>query len=330
MKELISALTHETVNRLKAPFLGSFILSWIAVNHSYVIEFLFSSSTSKISLVKSSTFDFNTDLLFPLIVALAYTFALPFIQYWIDKLKHLLIERKRIQEHHERRADEYKAQMKASEYQAKSSLSYQQDRLNRDLDNWEQQRAVYEDQIENLQTQINASTEQLKSVQDELEETKNNLKNKEFEANSLLKTKEENQKRLDEASGFYERMKDAEKALENAHLTEIELRELLDTKSSNIVALEDLVLSVYDNMAESDAQIKDNLWEELKNRADINPNMIEVITKSYSSRINKQREKMSTFRPMMTNLRKRQEKRHSQKEKNMSVKEHKNETGVAL
>ncbi|MEZ9398967.1 hypothetical protein AB4393_23470 [Vibrio splendidus] len=320
MKELVNAITQATANRLKAPFLGSFILAWLIVNRVFAVEFLFNSSEGKIELVKGSSFNLTTDLVAPLALAVLYTYGLPFIQFFIDKTKHKLIDKKRIEEHHVRRADEYKAQMVASEYQAKSSLSYQQDKLNRDLDNWGQQREEYESRIENLNTQLESGTEQLTLITAELEKSKEELKLNVEKVEFLTKEREEQKRQIAESSEYYIRYEESKKEL-SSHASkneELEL-ELKSMKGSSEV-LENIVLALHDSIESSDQQIASNLKAELLHRKGIAPEDIAVITKSYQKRVKDSRNKLTAYRPMLANIRKRHTEQYSDEKSFSAIK----------
>ncbi|WP_435247094.1 hypothetical protein ACMAZD_09825 [Vibrio sp. nBUS_14] len=320
MKELVNAITQASINRLRAPFLGSFILAWLAVNHVFVVEFLFSSSEDKIVLAKSNSLDFLRDAFYPLGLALLYTYGLPFIQHLIDGSKHRWIDRKRIADHHGRRADEYRLQMVASEYQAKSSLSYQQDKLNRDLDNWEQQREEYESRIENLNTQLESGTEQLTLITAELEKTKQEQQLNAEKVEFLTKEREEQKRQIAETSEYYIRYEESKKEL-SSHASkneELEL-ELKSMKESSKV-LENIVLALHDSLESSDQQIASNLKAELLHRKGIAPEDIAVITKSYQKRVKDSRDKLTAYRPMLANIRKRHTEQYSDKKSFSAIK----------
>lgn len=159
MKELVSAITQATANRLRSPFLGSFVLAWLAINHVQVIEFIFSDSAVKIMLVKNREFEWTSDAIFPLATALLYTFALPFVQHYIDVAKHWLIDDKRTRANHDRLKDKYESLSEASEQQARASVDYWREKLNRDLDRWDEERVELQEQLASLQATINNNNE---------------------------------------------------------------------------------------------------------------------------------------------------------------------------
>jgi chromosome segregation ATPase len=291
-------------------------LAWLIVNRVFVVEFLFSSPEGKIELAKGSAFNLTTDLIAPLGLALLYTYGLPFIQFFIDKTKHKLIDKKRIEEHHGRRADEYKAQMVASEYQAKSSISYQQDKLNRDLDNWGQQREEYESRIENLNTQLDSGTEQLALITAELEKAK---QEQESNLEKIAVLTEENQHQMEQIEVFKE-MSDQFERTKNK-LTSVEdnierLQAELTSEKNNKTTLEDMALAFYDSMVTSDANIRSDLHMELTLRSGINEKDIDVIADSFITRVKQYRSASHAYYGSIKNLKRKKEERSKMKKFN--------------
>lgn len=154
MKDFVNAFTQAMANRLKAPFLGSFVLCWIAVNHKFIVEFIFSTSPEKITLVQGSVFDCWTDIFFPLGLAVLYTFGLPVVQYVVDLAKRKLIDERRIEAKQSLRKFQYEQQRDAAQVQAEASLSYQQDKLNRNLQDWATERDNLNDEIDALKKDL--------------------------------------------------------------------------------------------------------------------------------------------------------------------------------
>jgi len=162
MKELVSAFSQAMANRLRAPILGSFILAWLAVNHTEIMRFFYSTPEAKLLLLNQETVWFVKSwsapilmkVVYPFLAALAYTFGLPLIQHLIDVRKHQWIDGKRIKAQHKRLQDEYISQAIISEAKARSSNEYWQDKLKRDLDKWESEREGHETDIKNLRDQV--------------------------------------------------------------------------------------------------------------------------------------------------------------------------------
>ena len=174
MKELIAAFSDATVNRLKSPILGSFVLSWIVINHVLLLTFIFSTSQQKIILLQSD-FPFwsltpsiwscppATYLIYPAIASIIYTFGLPWLQHLIDTKKFRLIDSKRITEKHRTDRFIYSSQKRTNRVRAESNLDYWKNKLNRDLDNWDNKRQVLENDVSQLRLERDSLQSQLTS-----------------------------------------------------------------------------------------------------------------------------------------------------------------------
>ncbi|RPF25107.1 hypothetical protein [Vibrio crassostreae] len=180
MKELFNALTQATANRLKSPILGSFILSWIAVNHKVILTFIFSDSAGKIALLSDPspfwtispiwyTSPLAMQFAYPCFLAIVYTFGLPWIQHHLDGKKHKFIDEERAEAHYGRLKTLYTCQGDVARAQASSSLEYWREKLNRDLDDWDSQRNEYEARLANMTTELEKTTTSLGEVMSEKE-----------------------------------------------------------------------------------------------------------------------------------------------------------------
>ncbi len=87
MKDFINTIFQTSKERLKNPFIGSFILSWCIFNWKAILIIVFSAKTieQKIDLVSNNYFDINLLLWFPIIMALLYVLVLPYISLIFDK-----------------------------------------------------------------------------------------------------------------------------------------------------------------------------------------------------------------------------------------------------
>lgn len=180
MKELFNALTQATANRLKSPILGSFILSWIAVNHKVILTFIFSDSAGKIALLSDPspfwtispvwyTSPLAMQFAYPCFLAIVYTFGLPWIQHHLDGKKHKFIDEERAEAHYGRLKTLYTCQGDVARAQASSSLEYWREKLNRDLDDWDSQRNEYEARLANMTAELEKTTASLGEVMSEKE-----------------------------------------------------------------------------------------------------------------------------------------------------------------
>ncbi|WP_133405728.1 hypothetical protein [Parashewanella tropica] len=200
MKELVSAVSQTAANRLKSPIIGSFVLSWLAINHKAVLTFFFSSTEKKLEQLQHSTEFFIAEpswylspplmvIVYPFTLAIAYTFLLPLIQHIVDSLKFDLIDLRRLEKKHENDLKKFKSLQTVSKAQAESSIDYWKEKLNRDLDNWDKKREEFESDLaylrsekHNLQTSLSSVSEireshekKIKSLELELKETKSRL-----------------------------------------------------------------------------------------------------------------------------------------------------------
>ncbi|MBD0786709.1 hypothetical protein HUO09_10145 [Vibrio sp. Y2-5] len=128
MKELFSSIYLEASNRMKSPILGTFVLCWLAYNHIWVAEFVLAANNAeRLSHIKASSVSFWSDAFFPLLMASAYIFGVPFIQWGVDKAKYRLIEKRRLSTHHSQLSERYTSQARVSELRSKTTLEYWQE-----------------------------------------------------------------------------------------------------------------------------------------------------------------------------------------------------------
>lgn len=187
MKELVSALSQATANRLKSPILGSFVLSWLVINHASILTFVFSTSAKKIELLHSDSVFWSLEpsfwscapmmtIVYPAIASLFYTFGLPWVQYKIDIKKFRLVDAKRIKEKH--RADRYVylSQKRTSKAKAESNPEYWKEKLSRDLVTWDLDRSNLQSELDltretrdSLQQQVNSSNSIQTNLSKEIE-----------------------------------------------------------------------------------------------------------------------------------------------------------------
>ncbi|EKB1966865.1 hypothetical protein ACN9RQ_002371 [Vibrio parahaemolyticus] len=245
MKELVAAITHTATNRLKAPVLGSFILSWIAVNHSSLLIFLLSTSEQKIKLLTTESTFWTTGsswflsppmmhIAYPVLLTIIYTFGLPFVQYLVDSLKLNFIDKKRIRKKHETDKFEYESQIEVSRAQAKSNVDYQRNLLSRSLDKWEEQRTAYENDIANLretrdslQQQLNASNSSQMDLSEELENLRQSIYSlkSEYNENEMSWT-ERLKQQSDENKALHTDKENLEQQLEESRFLQEQEKEL--------------------------------------------------------------------------------------------------------
>lgn len=96
MRELLNTFFKSTEERIKNPFIGSFITSWIVFNWKPIIFLILSSKIieSKIVYIEENFSNIWYVFLFPLIAGIFYVLILPYINLVFDELlKYSVIKR---------------------------------------------------------------------------------------------------------------------------------------------------------------------------------------------------------------------------------------------
>lgn len=250
MKELISAISQATANRLRSPILGSFVLSWLVVNSNAVLTFIFSDSTGKLNLLKAGgsfwtlqpTFTESPlmmNIIWPLLAALVYTFVVPFAQHLVDYYKFDLIDKKRIRAKHKSDAVTFRSQKVTSRAKALANPEYWTDKLNRDLDKWDKQRERYEADLDSLREERDSVVQQSKSFQTLSETHEKVIADFQAEKDRLVESLKEQDYRLKELTKEKERVSNQSKNESRDLYSEI--NELKTTLINKAEELEDAV-----------------------------------------------------------------------------------------
>jgi hypothetical protein len=81
MKDLIKSLIETSTERIKNPFVGTFIFSWIAFNWKSIMFLLVSDMKiqDRISYVETNYYSILNFLIFPLLLAFIYIVILPYV-----------------------------------------------------------------------------------------------------------------------------------------------------------------------------------------------------------------------------------------------------------
>lgn len=97
MKGIITAILDTSKDRLKNPFIGAFVLSWIAINWKPIATFLFSKETIKerIQIIELSYESVWNVLYFPLIIAGIYIVILPYVMLGFDMLANIALKKRK-------------------------------------------------------------------------------------------------------------------------------------------------------------------------------------------------------------------------------------------
>lgn len=170
MQSFISSVFSEMSNRVKTPLLGTFALCWLAYNYNHVAKLMFSDNTQRLVLIDSLSFDWFSDVLMPLVLALAYIFLVPIAQWGIDKGKYWLVDKRRTATLHHHLLDTYRSQQRVARQQSKTKIEYWQELHRNNAENAGQKIIL-------LKTQISNEKMQSKAIEDELREAKRHNSN---------------------------------------------------------------------------------------------------------------------------------------------------------
>lgn len=137
--------------RIGMPIIFTYFFSWILINSDYVVTLLFGSKELTDEVIRNHIHDPWADFGYPLILALAFTLIMPYIQHWLtlggshsDKLRKDKKSQLRIDDI-VRRTDELKAEVQ----QDKDYLRKVRDN---ELDGWLRQKSGLESDVKEAKT----------------------------------------------------------------------------------------------------------------------------------------------------------------------------------
>ncbi|WP_028302558.1 hypothetical protein [Oceanospirillum beijerinckii] len=87
MKSMISSITDNVRARLKTPLIGAFIFSWVAIHVKGVSVFLLVDTQTKIEILRNKDWLLWGDVIFPLILSVAYLIVLPLVNLLYDRFE---------------------------------------------------------------------------------------------------------------------------------------------------------------------------------------------------------------------------------------------------
>lgn len=183
MKEILKSFIETSRDRIKNPFIGSFIISWMIINWRPIFILLFSNKEieKKIEYIEGCYINYITYFLIPFLMTLIYMILLPYFMLMIDKIiRESTVGRKR-----------NLLEQQMIDYEAKKKIAVEDSEL-------EDIKANYRDkvdlnkQIEQLREQLNKREVNLKLQLSKIEEltTENtNLKKTIPNKNNIKKEK---------------------------------------------------------------------------------------------------------------------------------------------
>lgn len=185
--------------RIKSPFFGSFIFSWIIINWKPISYFIYSKDKMlhKIIVIESSYENLGNALWRPLFLSLFYVIISPYVNQVINKLISTAAKNKRNEEHKIKMDQIDNAhELAIKEKELENILSGNRDisQLNEKIQSLNQENLNLKDTLQNKDKIIGDYGEQLNSVNLELQRANKNLQ---FEKN-LKKDNELNEKKLND------------------------------------------------------------------------------------------------------------------------------------
>ncbi|MCF8297685.1 MAG: hypothetical protein K9J13_09105 [Saprospiraceae bacterium] len=145
MKNLVKAIFDSTTERIKNPFIGTLIVSWIIINWKAIAVLLFDDKNiiDRIIFIESNYVSLSNNLIWPIAVALIYIIVLPYIMLSLEwVIKTSTIKRKEyaseqsvidIQLKQKLVKEEVELENIKANYQDKADLNKQIDRLNTEV-----------------------------------------------------------------------------------------------------------------------------------------------------------------------------------------------------
>ncbi|EFP97446.1 hypothetical protein [Vibrio caribbeanicus] len=162
--DALKSVGEALASRFKTPLVSSFIFAWLMVNHTVVLEFLLTTVDTKLEMIKVLQFDWETDVLFPLLSALLFIIFVPVLQLSLDVLVFVVLGdlRKKLDEkvanNALRSTVEHQAKLVDAELEnwsnEKKSLTAERDKLQLDLHNIEDKFRDSEKTVKILKSEI--------------------------------------------------------------------------------------------------------------------------------------------------------------------------------
>lgn len=134
--------------RLKTPLIATFIFSWLIVNHSFALEFMFESLENKVAIAKAMNWDWQYSLIYPSLVTFAYVLIVPALQLGLDWIVLNTLGEWR------KKHDSLDSRNKAE-----SSQAHQAKLLEKDLVKWEQEREELKREVQGLANKLSETEE---------------------------------------------------------------------------------------------------------------------------------------------------------------------------
>ncbi|UOB18671.1 coiled-coil domain-containing protein [Abyssalbus ytuae] len=160
MREILNTFLDTTRERIKNPFIGAFIFSFVAFNWKPIFIILFASKTiqEKIKIVESEYTGLLYNLWLPILFALFYVLILPYIMWLFDRISSKAVVGRK----------ENVVEQQLFDLRSKQRLAEQESRLE-DIRASFRETADLNKKIDVLSTQIEERDKTIEVLQNELE-----------------------------------------------------------------------------------------------------------------------------------------------------------------
>lgn len=160
MKELLKTFFETSKERIKNPFIGAFIFSWIAINWKPVLLLIFSTKTieGKITYIEINYSLVLNTLILPAMIAISYIAVLPYLMWFLDSISLKAIYGRKTN----------MVQLQLNDIKAKQDLAEEESNLENIKADY-REKADLNKKIERLNTLIEDQREQIKELNEEIE-----------------------------------------------------------------------------------------------------------------------------------------------------------------
>ncbi|MBW2936496.1 hypothetical protein KXJ69_00165 [Aureisphaera sp. CAU 1614] len=200
MIDFFKTFFETSKERIKNPLIGTFIISWMAINWRPIVVLLFSDQSieNRIDYIVSCYSSFKSYFLIPFLISLVYVIILPYFMWAVDYLiKKSTVERKR-----------NVLNQVLLDYEGKQKIAIEESKLE-DLKANFRDKADLNNQIELLRNQLDERDEAIKILNSEVEQQKSENQN-------LMNIVDENKKNSTETKSLI--LDEQFKAFENTDM----------------------------------------------------------------------------------------------------------------
>ncbi|EJO2021689.1 hypothetical protein RQY88_004426 [Vibrio vulnificus] len=147
MKNIINSIQENAMHRLKNPLIGAFVFSWTIWNSSDLLMFLLSDNSSKMEIIKQSSFNMVDDIWAPSGLTILYLLFIPALNMLHERMvdgfinKHRnIFKQKTLQEHYVTVKETVIAKLDSDEEEIKKIRD-------RQLDKWSEEKKEMQERV---------------------------------------------------------------------------------------------------------------------------------------------------------------------------------------